>query len=226
MGQLLLVRHGQASFGSADYDALSPLGFEQSRLLGVALAARGIVVDTVVGGAMRRHRETAETCAAAAGWDVGELVVDQGWDEFDFLAVLAAHPTEHAGPEPTKAEFQRWFEEATAAWIAGDDRSSGVAAGEQETFAAFTDRVSAALDRTAALASTGTVAVFTSGGPVAWAVASVLSAGGSPELWTRLNRMSVNSGLSRLVTGSRGVNLLSFNEQSHLDVVPGTLSYR
>lgn len=221
MGQILLVRHGQASFGAADYDALSPLGFEQSRLLGVALAARNITADALVGGQMRRHRETAQTCAAAAGWEVGELQVDAGWDEFDFLAVLAAHPAEHTGPEPTKAEFQRWFEEATASWIAGDDRPY------EETFVAFADRVSAALERTVAMASGGsTVAVFTSGGPVAWAVASVLADGGSGDLWTRLNRMSVNSGLTRLVTGSRGTNLLSYNEQSHLDSVPGTLSYR
>ncbi|MCZ4498400.1 MAG: Phosphoglycerate mutase [Marmoricola sp.] len=219
MGQILLVRHGQASFGAEDYDALSPLGFEQARLLGVALAARGIEAGTVVGGQMRRHRETALTCAEAAGWSAGELVVDDGWDEFDFLAVLAAYPHEY-GPEPTKAQFQKIFEEATAGWIAGDDRPF------EETFVAFTERVTAALERTVALASHGTVAVFTSGGPVAWAVAAVLADGGSADLWTRLNRMSVNSGLTRLVAGSRGVNLLSYNEQSHLDAVPGTLSYR
>jgi len=219
MGQILLVRHGQASFGAADYDALSPLGFEQARLLGSALSSRGIEAGTIVGGGMRRHRETALTCAQAAGWTAGDLVVDDGWDEFDFLAVLAVHPHEY-GSEPTKAQFQQLFEEATAAWIAGEDRDYA------ETFATFTDRVSAALARTVELATHGTVAVFTSGGPVAWAVASVLADGGSADLWTKLNRMSVNSGLTRLVAGSRGVNLLSYNEQSHLDTVPGTLSYR
>lgn len=223
MGQILLVRHGQASFGSEDYDALSPLGFEQSRLLGVSLAARNIEVSTIVGGAMRRHRETASTCAVAAGWDVGDLVVEPGWDEFDFLSVLAAHPQAIVG-EPTKAEFQRLFEAATAAWIAGEDRPY------VETFVGFTERVSAALERTVGLAASGNVAVFTSGGPVAWAVATLLTDAGSqlgrPDLWTRLNRMMVNSALTRLISGSRGVNLLSYNEQSHLDGVPGSLSYR
>ena len=38
MSVLLLVRHGQASWGSADYDVLSDLGHEQSRLLGKHLA--------------------------------------------------------------------------------------------------------------------------------------------------------------------------------------------
>lgn len=219
MGQILLVRHGQASFGAEDYDALSPLGFEQSRLLGVGLAARGLEVSSIVVGAMRRHRETAETCAAAAGWSAGDLVIDPGWDEFDFLGVLAAHPQEMSG-EPTKAEFQRLFEAATAAWISGADLGPG------ESFVAFCDRVTAALDRTVTLAASGDVAVFTSGGPVAWAVATLLTDGGSSDLWTRLNRMMVNSALTRLISGSRGVNLLSYNEQSHLDGVHGALSYR
>jgi broad specificity phosphatase PhoE len=223
MGQILLVRHGQASFGSEDYDALSPLGFEQSHLLGLGLASRRLQVSTVVHGTMRRHRETAETCATAAGWDVG-AITDPGWDEFDFLSVLAAHPQPDAGHEPGKAEFQRWFEVATAAWIAGEDRPYA------ETFTGFCARVEAALERTVSLADEGDVAVFTSGGPVAWAVAAVLIDGGRAEvranLWTRLNRMAVNSALTRLISGSRGVNLLSYNEQSHLDGVPDALSYR
>jgi broad specificity phosphatase PhoE len=216
VGHILLVRHGQASFGAADYDALSPLGFEQGRLLGAALAARRITVDRIVHGTMRRHRETAQTCASAAGWDA-TTTVDDGWDEFDFLSVLAVHPHDY-GPEPTKAEFQRLFEDATAAWIAGADRDYA------ETFGAFTARVHDALGRLRD--AEGTVAVFSSGGPIAWAAAEVLVEAGSPDLWTRLNRMAVNSALTRLVTGRRGVNLLSYNDQSHLDGVEGAVTYR
>jgi broad specificity phosphatase PhoE len=216
VGQVLLVRHGQASFGSENYDALSPLGFEQARMLGAALAARRIVADAVVHGTMRRHLETAQTCAEAAGWSA-PATVDAGWDEFDFLSVLAVHPHDY-GPEPTKAEFQRLFEDATAAWIAGADRAYA------ETFEAFTARVHEAVERLRS--HDGTVAVFSSGGPIAWAVAEVLTDGGSADLWTRLNRMAVNAALTRLVTGSRGTNLLTYNDQSHLDGVKGAVTYR
>ncbi|MFL6024037.1 MAG: histidine phosphatase family protein, partial [Marmoricola sp.] len=65
-----------------------------------------------------------------------------------------------------------------------------------------------------------------SGGPIGWAVAEVLVEGGSSDLWTRLNRMAVNSALTRLVTGSRGINLLTYNDQSHLDGVAGAVTYR
>ena len=49
MGVVLLVRHGQASFGAADYDVLSDNGSQQSRLLGRSLAAHGLDLPEVVG---------------------------------------------------------------------------------------------------------------------------------------------------------------------------------
>ena len=51
MGVLLLVRHGQASFQSDDYDVLSDTGHAQGAALGRALAEREIRPDVVVRGA-------------------------------------------------------------------------------------------------------------------------------------------------------------------------------
>ena len=59
MAQLLLVRHGQASFGASDYDKLSDLGVEQSRALGQFWARCDLPIDNMIAGSMRRHRETA-----------------------------------------------------------------------------------------------------------------------------------------------------------------------
>ncbi len=115
MGQILLVRHGQASWDAEDYDVLSETGWEQSRVLGRSLVARGISVDAVVRGGMRRHRETAEACLSELGF-AGEAEVDQGWDEFDHLSVLATLPAPFEGRAPSKEEFQAWFEEATHRW--------------------------------------------------------------------------------------------------------------
>ena len=49
VGQVLLVRHGQASWGAADYDVLSPLGERQAAATGAFLA--GVRPDAVVHGA-------------------------------------------------------------------------------------------------------------------------------------------------------------------------------
>ena len=62
MSSIHLVRHGQASFGAADYDLLSERGERQARVLGLALASTMPRVGQVVCGDMRRHRQTAEAC--------------------------------------------------------------------------------------------------------------------------------------------------------------------
>jgi broad specificity phosphatase PhoE len=221
VGQLLLVRHGQASWDSEDYDVLSEVGWEQSRLLGKALAARGLAPDAVVTGGMRRHRETAEACLGELGSTLTPEV-DAGWDEFDHVAMLSRFPAPFEGRAPSKAEFQEWFESATDRWTGGsfDDEYA-------ESFTAFTSRVGSALGRLSERRA-GTVLVFTSGGPIAWATASLLVE--EPEvagrLWRRLNPVCVNSGVTRLVTGRRGTTVVTFNEHSHLDGVPDVLTYR
>ena len=217
MSLLLLVRHGQASWGAADYDNLSELGVEQSRLLGKHLASMGITPARAWVGGMKRHRQTAEAAIEAAGWSVTPEV-DEGWAEFDHVAILEAHgdaPDAHGMPI---TDFNALFDAAIRRWTGGEH-----AAEYAEPFDAFTGRVEASVERAAAELGKGeTGVVFTSGGPIAWAAARLL--GGGVEQWGRLNPVQVNAGLSRLVTGSRGVTLVSINEQAHLG--PDTLTYR
>ena len=222
MGQILLVRHGQASWDSDDYDVLSDTGWEQSRLLGKALAARAIMPDVVLMGGMRRHRETAEACLGELGGSVTPEV-DSDWDEFDHVGMLASHPAPFEGRRPTKAEFQGWFERATDRWTGGEHDAEYA-----ESFEAFASRVDAALRRTAEGVGSGTAVVFSSGGPIAWCVASLLAEDRAVagSLWRRLNPVCVNSGVTRLVTGRRGVTMVSFNGHAHLDGVPDALTYR
>lgn len=217
MGQILLVRHGQASWDGDDYDVLSEVGHEQGRLLGEALAARGVRPDVVVSGGMRRHRETVENLLAGAGLDGHEVEVDRGWDEYDHVSMLAQVPTRFAGERPTAAEFQAWMEQAAARWTSGENDED-----YHEPFAEFADRVGEALQRAAE--PSGTVLVVTSGGPISWVSASLL--GGGAELWSRFNVVCVNSGVTKLVAGRRGVTLVSFNEHTHLEARPELLTYR
>ena len=220
MGRLLLVRHGQASWDAEDYDVLSELGWEQSRLLGRALAERGVVPDRVLTGGMRRHRETAEAVLESVPW-AGEVDVDPDWAEFDHVAMLSAHPAPFEGRAPSKAEFQAWFEEATDRWTGG-----AADAEYAETFPGFTARVERAL--ASAAEEDGTTLVLSSGGPVSWCAASLLSddRGVRAGLWRRLNPVCVNSGVTQVVTGRRGTTLVSFNEHAHLDGDKRLLSYR
>src|SRR4051794_1467973 len=89
MGLILLVRHGQASTGSADYDRLSPLGEQQATVVGNELRARGIAPARVVSGALRRQRQTADFATAAAFWPVTRIE-DPRWNEFNHTEVISA----------------------------------------------------------------------------------------------------------------------------------------
>ena len=222
MSRILLVRHGQASFGAADYDNLSATGREQSRVLGAALAARDLRPDVLVGGEMKRHAQTAAGVLDGSGWST-DLTVDSGWNEFDHLQVLAVHsqPSTAEG-ESEKAAFQRWFEEATLRWTSGDHDDD-----YDESFVTFTARVETALAQLVrSLPPRGTAVVLTSGGPIAWAVASLLAdaTAARTDLWLRLNPVSVNTGVSTVVCGSRATTLVSFNAHDHLP--PDLITYR
>ncbi|MEI2821408.1 MAG: histidine phosphatase family protein [Marmoricola sp.] len=68
MGQVILVRHGQASWGAADYDVLSPLGETQATAVGRAL--KDVQPTVVVHGEMKRQADTARLAVEAAGWAI------------------------------------------------------------------------------------------------------------------------------------------------------------
>jgi broad specificity phosphatase PhoE len=240
---LLLVRHGQASFGARDYDALSEVGHEQSRVLGAALEARGISPDLVLRGNMRRHEETAAGMQEGLGSSV-PCEVDAGWDEFDFQHVVEVHKPLYRNRTLMKADlartlrpkqaFQEVFEEATRRWTAGEHDGE-----YDESFPAFQGRVVAALERCReVLASRGTVVVVSSGGPIALAVATVLGAeasglGGAPPTagqtaatWGALNRVAVNTAVTKVISGRRGLTLSTYNEHAHLEGEPRLVTYR
>ncbi len=217
MGVVLLVRHGQASFGADDYDVLSATGWEQSRLLGRYLADREVVPDAVLRGAMRRHRETAEAMVEGGGW-AAPVEADAGWDEFDHLGVVAAYPDLPKQEDLDHRGFQAVFEQATARWTSGDFDDD-----YPESYAAFRSRVVAALARAGESAGSGsTLVVVTSGGPIAAACAALVA----PEerdpavlaaLWSRFNPVTVNTSVTRVVVGATGPRLLTFNEHAHLE---------
>ena len=116
MPLVAIIRHGQASFGTADYDALSAVGEEQSGLVGVELRRRGLREPEVVAGTLRRQRHTASLLMAAAGYP-GPCGTDKRWDEFDHLALLERY-VDPARVEPTLQDsraFQRLLDEALEA---------------------------------------------------------------------------------------------------------------
>ena len=206
---LYLVRHGQASFGTEDYDRLSPRGRDQSQALGTHLGLCGTIPTRIVSGGMKRQRQTAQGLIEGAGWD-RTPVVDPGWDEFNASDLLKAYPEEDPSAKTDSRAFQRLLEKASARWASNDHDADYL-----ESFSTFTQRIDTALDSAVeGLESGQDAVVVSSSGAIAWAAARLLN-GGFPQ-WLALNRVTVNSGVTKIVTGSSGKTMVTFNDHGHL----------
>jgi broad specificity phosphatase PhoE len=201
---VLLVRHGQASYGGPAYDVLSARGHAQAERLAADLTRRGFAAERVVSGRPARQRDTAAA--------LGEFAVDPRWDEYDADDILAHHSGSGArlerpgGAALTPREFQDVLEAALLAWVAAGDASACA-----ESWPAFAARVAAGLEA----AAERTTLVCTSGGAIAAACVGLL--GIAPEAFVTLNRVTVNTGVTKIVRGRSGTSLVSFNEHAHLE---------
>lgn len=228
MGAIYLIRHGQASFGKADYDKLSELGVEQSQVLGRSLRARLPAVDAVYSGAMRRHRQTAEHCLAGLGLTLSEqpgtpneLRIRAGFNEFDHQQMLECHKPMYSNRllmmadlaitlNPKRA-FQEVFEAAAARWVSGQYDSEYV-----ESWPVFRGRCVQALQDVAfESGKSKTSLVFTSGGPITAICQHLLQI---PDAHVfALNRTLANAAITKIVYGEQGLNLSTINEHAHFE---------
>ncbi|MGB7192600.1 MAG: histidine phosphatase family protein [Collimonas pratensis] len=235
MGAIYLVRHGQASFGAADYDQLSELGVRQATLLGQWLAQTGQDLSLLVTGSHRRHKQSSDACLAA--WlpqaeRAPQVLQDPGFDEFDHQQVLLRLMPEFADPavlaaylaqqeNPARA-FQKVFAKAVARWVSGQHDGD-----YSESWAVFKARCNAALARLLEAAGKGQSAwVFTSGGPVS-AICQQLLAIPDRQIF-ELNWALVNTGVTKLLHSPGRVSLSYMNSYAHLESArdPGLVSYR
>jgi broad specificity phosphatase PhoE len=226
MPAIHLVRHGQASFGLGDYDRLSDHGRVQARAVGGELRRRGVAIGSLVHGELRRQRETAEELLAGYAGAAGPArgpdpvpTVDHRWDEFDHEELLqrlegrarrrAALVVEVARNRRPAEAFQATLEAALRQWADAEHDGYG------ESFLAFAARSRAALDAVAeAPPAEGAAVVVSSAGTISAVCAGIL--GLPAEGWLALNRVIVNTGITTVVSGRRGLSLVSFNEHGHL----------
>jgi len=209
MAELVLVRHGQASFGADDYDKLSELGWRQSRWLGEYFAERGAAFDRVIRGSLRRHAETL----AGIGEGMGRALAgdeDPRLNEYDSHALLSAHLK--GGPLPQggdRREHFRILREAMYLWCDG-----ALEGGAHEPFSEFRARVLGALGDLRKGAARR-VLVVSSGGPISTILAEVLSM--PMRGVVDLNLQTRNTGITQLQAGATRIHCVSFNNVPHLD---------
>jgi broad specificity phosphatase PhoE len=224
MGILYFIRHGQASFGSEDYDRLSDIGIRQSQILGDFFNHTGLRFDAVYSGTLLRQRQTARTVMERiyAEEQPPELQVRAAFDEFDSAALLKAQVDDLVRENPDiardltqlesdPAAFQRVFDRALARMLAGAGNLS-----EDHTVTAFIRRVRSGIDTVAEeLAGDGTAAVFTSGGTLSAVMHAALSL--TENETVRLGWQIRNASVSCFRHGDGRLTLMAFNCTAHLE---------
>lgn len=228
---LTLVRHGQASFGGANYDELSPLGHRQAQLLGAHWARIGGAFDACYSGRLARQRDTATRLLEAFPGTVAPQV-EPAFDEYDFIGILRGYLPLVARENPQLALdhgklykepklFQSAFEHCVACWI-GDRPVEGSAV---ESWRHFSERVRAGL---AAVTPPGRehAVVVTSGGVIAVALREALKL--TDDTAFQLNWRVYNASVHRFRVGKRGLSLMGFNDVAHLELAadPALLTFR
>ena len=218
MRELLLIRHGQASFHAEDYDQLSPLGVQQSSLLGAWFADSAQKPDLVAMGPRVRHRDTTLPCLDAAGVAASPITLP-GLDEVDHLELLARLRPDLAAPGALRAamtqagdpyrSFQQLFVDAIERWTSGAHDAD-----YSRPWNRFRSDVLDALQQLMA-SPASTIWAFTSGGPIAVMVTALLQM--PQEKTFDLSWSLVNTGVTKLRLGSRGASLVTYNAYPHLE---------
>lgn len=232
MTTIILVRHGQASFGSENYDRLSELGVRQSRLLGEHWARSGFAFDAVYTGDMARQRNTAHHALEALPQTALPVRSQHWFNEYEFEAVMRAYlpqvaqekpelGLQHGGLYKNPKLFQTAFELAIAKWLGEHPHAHA----PFESWRDFCGRCANGL-REIAAAGHQRVVVFTSGGVIAVALREAL--GLSDTMTFRQNWRIYNASVHTFRSGRSGLSLLGFNNISHLELggAPDLVTFR
>ncbi len=231
MSRLFLVRHGQASFLTEDYDRLSDLGEKQSHLLGEWFAKHNISFDHAFTGPRKRQRDTgaiARKALLAAGLDhpeceeiddLDECHTDMHFDrflpelkeQFPHLVALEEAFVNAEDHSRKRKTFQHLFDGIMRLYIHEKFTIDGL-----ETWSDFMNRVARAMHYMTADKPNGVnVIAYTSGGTIAAANHHVIKTAPDPTL--EFMWQGRNAGVTEYMFSGTRMSLVAFNGIPHLD---------
>ncbi|WP_163930897.1 histidine phosphatase family protein [Paraferrimonas sp. SM1919] len=214
--QIYLIRHGQASFASADYDRLSDLGCQQMQILGERLKG-ALTPDACFSGDMLRHAQSFEHFFEGHGSRLG-CAIHTGFNEFDHQQVLHRHNPEFvngqalaafaAKQKQPKRILAKEFALAMQRWQSGDYDDY------TESYQAFTERTWQGM-HDITKAEHQSVLVFTSGGVISSLCQQLFGADNATMI--NLNQKVVNSSITKISFSNQRFKLDYFNNYAHIE---------
>jgi len=230
LSKLYLIRHAQASFLSADYDNLSDHGHQQSLILGNYFVEKGIKIDKVYVGPLKRQIQTYERVKEVYeknGLFFPEAIQFDELKEYEGMDIMGTVQSDLAKHHPM---FKEWYAEMQAKpnhktkmkmvvtflnlW-ATNSLKFDLPKGSQ-TFADFRAVAERGLSKVMKGNEKGkTIAAFSSGGCIAAMLGKVMDIQ-NPEKTMGFNLVMRNTAINEVLFSGSRLSLMTFNGLPHL----------
>ena len=208
MTTVYLIRHGQASAGTDNYDRLSTLGQRQSTLLGEHWQRLDIAPDAAFAGSLKRQQHTAQLVLEASKLDLAIQQLDQ-LDEYNHNHVDKLFAMGKKSDSPGGLTFDE-YHATMARWRDADPQKLE----GYESFQTFENRGIEAI-QAACNKGHSSVALFTSGGIVATVLKQVLGKDFTHTIKSIWN--SRNSSVTTMQVEGKSTYMVDYNTVSHLE---------
>ncbi len=223
MASLFLIRHAQASFGTCDYDRLSPLGVEQARTAGKFLSMATHRITRIISGPLRRQYDTASHIAAELREvrdDIPEIETDLSLDELcidkhiDRIAPKLPDPSGELAADLARAKtssrcYQKVIRRVFTYWQNSPSES------EPETWPEFAARARTAIRDVIQRGTLGETTVAVSSGALIAAMTQHVL--GVPDTATYdLFEAMKNCSITHFLHSGERISLSSFNDTTYL----------
>ena len=217
MTTIYLIRHGQASAGTDNYDVLSPVGRQQAKIVGEYFRAIDMQFNAAYSGSLTRQKDTA---TLALGIEESALHIADNFNEYHhseifshYLPILASSNEELAAAAqagPNNLMTVSVFSALMDAWANDISNPDAI-----ESYPQFKERIQAGLDQIAANhGPKDTVAIFTSGGVICTIMQAIFNS--TPLHSFEMNWGINNAGISRIKQYPQKLHLCEYNNVSHL----------
>lgn len=234
MAAIYLIRHGQASFGSADYDKLSDKGHQQALMLGKYWRFKNTPSKFYCGDLLR-HNQTYAGFIQGLNSTTTPVISHSGFNEFDHTDILnnyhakwqdfAQMSQEINQQKTTNKSFQIEFSKALSRWVFGNKDEE-----YQESWPTFKARCIRALQDVITQElhnrrqgnnpgkepeKSNDILIFTSAGTISVIVQHILTL--SDQQTLAVNQQIRNTSVTKLLFSEDKLSVDYLNNYSHLE---------
>lgn len=217
MTDIYLVRHGQASAGTDNYDRLSSTGIEQAQLLGEYWSQLGVSFTAAFCGSLERQQHTAQLALAGTSTPTPVTTLE-ALNEYDHQVVDQLFGQGQTSDSGMDLSFDQYLD-IMRRWENADDEIVNSTDVEFESYNDFAQRGWHAIQNAANSQQSSSLVFFTSGGVVSTIMQQVMGLDFKQTMhlvWQTRNASITQLRVDHKDHTAGNTCLVSYNDITHL----------